>query len=367
MDIDICILVFIFIILVAFAYMLFMYKYKQRSITGGSDDTNYIMGKNIFDKMKIGQFINAGQFGSIYKIRVNNKDYALKRGRYNKDVSTNIYDILDVLKTLQKHANEYFPKIHAARIIPCNYIYDTNSINDEVLDLRNALKKSGKCLDVVTDYYDIKLKDVLLNKKTPRKELINIAQQLVKSIHYSYTHGILLNDAHVYNVMYHDHHIVHIDFDNWIFMGNINKYTKEEQKILAARFDINWDLLFVIKTLCMSYLNEFNGLKTSMITINDLVNNIKLSGDYESVMNYLHNIYRYSDEKSLIDLEIIDKWDYAIVEVIWMIVSPENFSKFVNKMFKKVTIYEPIISNNKLRYILDNYWDMEKIISYISK
>lgn len=371
MDIYVVILIVILAILAAFLLLSMGFR-PSTLITGGKDIGNvknikYILGKSMFDKMIIGDFLGAGAFGSVYSVTINGKKYALKRERYKEDMSNDPEVLIKITKLLSKSdLSKYFSKLYAIRIIDCNYIYDT--IHDELTNVRKELSTSGKCSDMIMSYCDSTLTKILDNKLSKREQY-KLAYQLIESMIHSGNCGVLMNDIHINNIMYDSSskNIVHIDFGGWVSINDLSKFSENDKNIFINRWNYNCDLLCTIEILARWDKLFIKDPIKHDCGIDSLIKSIKDANDYDKLMNYLHEIYKYSSFKPSIDLEMYDNWPTEIVKIIWSIINPDAYKKLLEKSYKHVEINKPIISNKDLLYILDNYWNLPIVLDHLNK
>lgn len=374
MDIYVVMLIVILAILAAFL-LLSMGVKPSVLITGGKDakdtkdvkDVKYIIGKNMFDKMIIGDFLGAGAFGSVYSVIINGKKYALKREKYAEGISTDLGYLVKITTLLSKStAGKYFSKLYACRVIGCNYIYDSKY--DELAGLRKRLSSSGKCSDMIMSYCDSTLTKILDNKLSKREQY-KLAYQLIESMIHSGNCGVLMNDIDITNIMYDSSskNIVHIDFGGWVSINDLSKFSENDKNIFINGWNYNCDLLCIIEILTRwDKLFIKDPIKPDC-GIDSLIKSIKDANDYDKLMNYLHEIYKYSSYKPSIDLEMYDNWPTEIVKIIWSIINPDAYKKLLEKSYKHVEINKPIISNKDLLYILDNYWNLPLVLDHLNK
>lgn len=285
--------------------------------------------------MKIISLINNGVSATVYKIKIGDKYYALRREKileseaieYKKEFKkNNIYENCDKWylfrliyfnQFINKINKEHFNILYKYKISKCNFTQKLEEwTKKNMLDRYNQLSKSEYCFDMITD-----LKEG------------HIDPEFIKSLSKNQIYSLIIQCLYALNLMHiNDFYHRDIKYDNIMW----SKTTKQKIKIL------NYD----IPTGGYIYsLVDYQNIISGKFNSTDLKKAI-LSKDlkYEDNISFLNRCLFGSDKvnEPMYDLvyKIIYNYDNTDIEII-------NKLKEINLTYKDVIKFYKYAHDNK--------------------
>lgn len=342
------------------------------SRSGGSDAVD-------FDKVEVIDTISSGVFGTVYRVKYEGKYYALKRQKVMNEDEPPIIKTHSLVQSLDCASS--FIKILGWRIYKCDFVNKppastVNMIeNDKFLkEQLLALNKSEYCLDILMELGGHELQkytndDIAAPK--PISEKYNIVNQLLKVVQCARRENILLGDFHFANILLTNGDIKIIDYDEIRSATDIAAMPdKDRAAQLTEMYNCNDDLFNIIMG-CMragyifeKYLSHLKEWPSPRL----MVERLRASGKWAEVEKYLGIVFQNSSLKDNInsadDKKLSEIGKY--IDFIWGIVDPDGADRFWREYIPEFESVPNFILDADLRYILDNYWDLDRLIKHFS-
>ena len=189
----------------------------------------------MFKKYKIVSVISKDSNAIVYKIKINNKYYALRKEKiykqdalihkdnfkYNKildNTHLSLYRLIYFNEFINKINNIHFTIIYNYSIEKCSFHQPlTNTLKNNPIELKkhNELIKSKYCLNIITDIKDGTLLEILY--QLSRNQIYSMILQILYAVHLMHYNGFNHSAINVTNIFYKKTKIKKIKiFDNII-------------------------------------------------------------------------------------------------------------------------------------------------------
>lgn len=331
---------------------------------------------NMFTRMQIGDIIGRGMWGTVYKITVDGKQYALKRKKILARNAKKLPQAVQIYNFAKSHGlADYFSKLWAHRIYRCTFIHtppDHLAKNMEHSDFK-AVSASPWCLELIMELGDKTFREYCAEDVEARKPLAaryRIIKQLLCIVRDLHAKKLFIDDFHAGNIIISgpDERVKLIDYDDMLYMDprQMNKIESRKRILYALNYDL-WSIIAMCLNLDVIFKKYFHVLE-KLPSITDMLPYINKAGDWAKIRAYLGIICRdVPGVAQMFDEKPDSYWNnYGfLVDFIWSIVNEEaNFEywkKYVPAMKNDVPTFIPI---KDLIFILDNYWNIDNIIAY---
>jgi serine/threonine protein kinase len=170
-------------------------------------DTKTGRGDTIWDKIEIVDTLGSGANGIVYKVKIGDDIYALKRekilpegvidGAIAPTYETRFYDFID---TLPDDEQKYFVKRIASRAVKCDYVHvlpDYVKAVNENTEKYKLLSLSQYCAETIMELGGESLMTASLTSEQWR----HIAGHVVRAIQIMRSHGYMIGDLHTGNII----------------------------------------------------------------------------------------------------------------------------------------------------------------------
>ncbi len=343
---------------------------------GGADDEAAINFDAVTDYTPIG----AGVFGTVYKVNYAGRQYALKREKIlAEDAQKTPRQITayNTLKTLPCADN--FVKIYGWRVYKCDFantpppaVANRIAYDPWLAKAVASLQKSEYCLDTLMELGGSPLGKYLeqcismTSGGTNMAKNYNIIKQLLQIVKCTREHDILIGDLHAGNILLNeDQQVKVIDYGEIYTLSEIAALPDEgTRNFMNARFEYNDDLFGIIAE-CMYGQHTFETYLSKLKKFPDpaeMVTWYKSRGKWTEIERHLQNIFR---ESSL--LSTIDKGPYheigKQIDFVGGIVDPAGATEFWQQYVPEFKDPGTLIPQDDLVFMLDNYWDMDALIT----
>jgi hypothetical protein len=360
-------------------------KYKAKYLNLKNKE-NLLLGgrRNIFDKIKIVTKFNSGLQGETYLIKINKKNFILKRQKITDDEYTNntlnsqIYREIQFYKWINKLGKNkiFFMKMVSYRKISCteDIVLKNNFISEEQ-------KKSKYCLELILDKKDYILSNNI-NLLTDVDLFYGFIQclNILNLMHTSgWIHADTKADNIAFNNLYNKTDITIKNFGkintSYIFslidygsVLNHNFLYDDENLNKFTKVNIDYDLYFLIEYFLLNNYDLYDKINNWQHKTNNMYNIIKLidTNIFESVMSMLKDFYynvnlKILNDKNDIFFRILG-WEFL---QILQIKHNEYFYKIINEYYK-INIKPTHITELEIIFnIKKNYYDYQKIFEIL--
>jgi serine/threonine protein kinase len=355
-------------------------------------------GGSLFCDMKIIKKIGKGNFGQVYLVKINEKNFILKRQKITtEDYLSNPNDItifinveLDFykwIKTIDEQDKFFFMEMYEFRRYECDFefIPIMGPINTE-------LSNSKYCQDTIVSLKDGTVINII--NDLLKEEIISIFIQIVHAIYLMHKNGYYHCDTKIDNIGYTITHEKYItigtnkiksyrkiaclmDYGSVISDKNKKKINSKYDEQLEMQELYNIDLWNIIDSLLLNNTNIYiqmgnlgfsaeNILRIIILLENEIIDEIlSLMTDYLMLPNMnLFSIFIYEHKASKIKYEnkIQKTLLYEFLQIL-SIVRYDIFIKCLNDIFgieikpaKRLFVREEIMTIKK------SHNDMKKII-----
>lgn len=350
-----------------------------------------------WDNIKILEELGKGAAGIVYKVDLDGKEYALKREKIlsNKIIKSrgnlqfkkqHKYDIelYDFIDTLPADEQKYFIKLYDYRIYKCNYKHKLPEFLNIIFKNDPKFKKWQKekddspyCADYLIELGGKSIKHKLFNmieNKSPnlRKYGRKLAHDVLKACNILRKNNRYHGDAYEGNIVETNKG----DF-KLIDYGESRKVEAKRQKI---KYSVNVDLIgtmFILAGIGGYFWENYLSKLDKLPPFSDFVKFMIKKNAWNDICDKLKYISKYAINKNEIDA-VLDKIAQGqkipegFVEkigstpVLAAIYYPKLFVEYWKQYIANYKEINPLLSYTDLQFMVDNFHDMDKLISHFS-
>lgn len=319
------------------------------------------------DKYKIIKKIDSGDFGTIYLVKKDKKEYALKiekilEEEVKEDLSSPVWREIDFSNNLGNLYPDQFMQIYDYDIIDeCKHDQEYPGImKDPIKDKHKYVKiymenriKSKYCSRKIYSLIDIELRK-LIPKLKNQNEIYSIVIQICYAIYLMNKHGYTHNDLHNGNIgiIYTNKKYIKIfdeDIPTYGYQVNIIDYGL----ILHHKFILKDKNIYGFDEKIMHENNLKNELKKSLSRLlfdHSVLRKIfiNLDADYDDISNKFYN----SNKGKVLQSITINKDE---VFYLYLMINPLQWEKLIlGKSFKKYIPIKKLLQTEDWIFTLEN-------------
>ena len=277
----------------------------------------------MFKKYKIESVISNGSNAIVYKIKINNKYYALRKEKiykqdalihkdnfkYNKildNTHLSIYRIIYFNEFINKINNIHFTIIYNYSIEKCSFHQPlTNTVKNDLIRLKkyNELIKSKYCFNLITDLKDGSLKEILYQLSS--NQIYSMILQILYALHLMHSNSFIHTDIHNTNILYKKTKLKKIKIFNNIIIPTFGYLYSliDYEAVFSIKYNLSEDAIKNMAMINTKYENYMSFLckviHGECITIIKIINKILYKEDIstDDISNFLYTALSYEATK----------------------------------------------------------------------
>jgi len=394
---EICWVLIFIIIFILLLIALYSRAFNGQKIIEFFRGGGEINGVN-WDQIEILHELGSGAFGDVSAVKYNGIMYALKREKVlpkkvnskGKKLSlkpSRELKFYNFIESLPATEQKYFIRLQGHRVVTCTHVHTIPHYlqkmfenNPHLKKLREGLEKSPYCAEYLMEFGGTSLKsmiDKMMDKNSIDYPLMqNVTVHVLSIIKILRAHKYVIDDLHSGNItVLANGNVKLIDYEE---IKNI-----EIDKYMQRNFDTNRDLMSLIGILMNGGYFWINYLSTvdKLPPITEHIAFIrKIPGAWEKLTKYItiidknakiaKTINKINSGVSLDNKSVIREIDQRLGPYLGTLFAILYEKEDMDYWRKATGINIPniplLIPQEDLVYILDNYWDIDSLISYFS-